>query len=175
MVLSSYKSLADTDKKRMEHDEDRLLTTMLYNLIAFMVAVQVSFLVFSSWKRRYFRAVFEYFLRSQVQKPELRKTARRLLGKCHLGLAYSMEIHKLLDQLDILVRIILSSCVEEARWRLRFSNKLGWRADSLISFGNPYLKLFSWVLENLHVDPEKHCFRDGMSLVCRVYVGFLRR
>ncbi|OQV14717.1 MAP kinase-activating death domain protein [Hypsibius exemplaris] len=76
-LLERYKNLADADKKRMEHDEDRLLTTMLYNLIAFMVSVQ-------------------------VQKPELRKTARRLLGKCHLGLACSMEIHKMLDQLDIL-------------------------------------------------------------------------
>lgn len=31
----------DVDKKRLEHDEDRLLTTMLYNLIGYMVAIQV--------------------------------------------------------------------------------------------------------------------------------------
>ena len=34
----------------------------------------------------------------------------------------------------------------------------GWRADSLISFKNPFLKLFSWVLENLHIDPENTLF-----------------
>ena len=37
-----YHSLGSADKKRLEDDEDKLLSTMLYNLIAFMVMMSVS-------------------------------------------------------------------------------------------------------------------------------------
>lgn len=62
----------------MEHEEDRLLSTLLYNLVAFMVMVD-------------------------VDKTELKRKVRRLLGKSHIGLAYSHEVHQLLDQVEHLV------------------------------------------------------------------------
>ena len=41
-MLERYQGLSDNEKKRLEHDEDRLLSTMLYNLVAFMVMFQVN-------------------------------------------------------------------------------------------------------------------------------------
>ena len=73
-----YKSLSETERKRLEHEEDRLLSTLLYNLVAFMVMVD-------------------------VDKTELKRKVRRLLGKSHIGLAYSHEVHQLLDQVEHLV------------------------------------------------------------------------
>lgn len=75
-----YNSLSDTERKRLEHDEDRLLSTMLYNLVAIMVMVNVN-------------------------KFELKRKVRRLLGKSHIGLVYSQEVNELLDQINNLVRI----------------------------------------------------------------------
>ncbi|PSN33006.1 MAP kinase-activating death domain protein, partial [Blattella germanica] len=49
------------ERKRLEHDEDRLLSTMLYNLVAIMVMLNVN-------------------------KMELKRKVRRLLGKSHIGL-----------------------------------------------------------------------------------------
>jgi hypothetical protein len=63
----------------LEQDEDRLLSTMLHNLTAFMIMVQ-------------------------VEKVEIRRKVRRLVGKCHIGLAASQEINILLDQINQLVR-----------------------------------------------------------------------
>ena len=40
-MMDRYHNLSDTEKKRLEHDEDRLLSTMLYNLTAYMVMMQV--------------------------------------------------------------------------------------------------------------------------------------
>lgn len=74
-----YKSLSETERKRLEHEEDRLLSTLLYNLVAFMVMMD-------------------------VDKNELKKKVRRLLGKSHIGLAYSHEVHQLLDQVEHLVK-----------------------------------------------------------------------
>ena len=51
---------------------------MLYNLTAFMVMMQ-------------------------VEKTEIRRKVRRLVGKCHVGLAASQEINALLDQINHLV------------------------------------------------------------------------
>ncbi len=76
-----YNSMSDTDKKRLEHDEDRLLHILLYNVVSFMVMMRVS-------------------------KNELRRKVRRLLGKSHVGLLYSQEINTLLDQINNLVSII---------------------------------------------------------------------
>ena len=53
---------------------------MLYNLVAFMVMLKVN-------------------------KQELKRKIRRLLGKSHIGLVYSQEVNELLDQIGNLVRI----------------------------------------------------------------------
>ena len=73
-----YTSLGEADRKRLEHDEDRLLSILLYNMIAFMVMIRVS-------------------------RNEIRRKVRRMLGKCHIGLAYSAEINNLLDNINNLV------------------------------------------------------------------------
>ncbi|KAG1661537.1 MAP kinase-activating death domain protein [Nymphon striatum] len=74
-MMERYQSLADMDRKRLEHDEDRLLSTVLYDMVAFMVMVN-------------------------VMKVELKRKVRRLLGKSHIGLVYSTEINELLDQIN---------------------------------------------------------------------------
>ena len=73
-MMERYRSLSENEKKRLEHDEDRLLSTMLYNLMAFMVMMQ-------------------------MDKSEIKRKVRRLLGKSHIGLIYSQEINLLLDKL----------------------------------------------------------------------------
>lgn len=40
-----------------------------------------------------------------VDKTELKRKVRRLLGKSHIGLIYSQELNQLLDQIDNLVII----------------------------------------------------------------------
>ena len=40
-MMERYRNLSDTERKRLEHDEDRLLSTMLYNLTAYMIMMQV--------------------------------------------------------------------------------------------------------------------------------------
>lgn len=77
--MERYKTLSDSEKKRLEHDEDRLLSTMLYNLIAELVMLN-------------------------VKKEEIRRKCRRLLGKSHIGLVYAQEVNQLLDQINNLVR-----------------------------------------------------------------------
>ena len=74
-----YNSLGGIDRKRLEHDEDRLLSVMLYNLVGYMVMMRVN-------------------------KDEIKKKIRRLLGKSHIGLQYSQEINNLLDEIASLVR-----------------------------------------------------------------------
>lgn len=77
-MMERYKSLSDSERKRLEHDEDRLLSTMLFNLSAELVMLN-------------------------VYKEEIKRKVRRLLGKSHIGLVYSQEVHNLLDQIDNLV------------------------------------------------------------------------
>lgn len=77
-MMERYKTLSESEKKRLEHDEDRLLATMLYNLIAELVMLG-------------------------VKKEEIKRKCRRLLGKSHIGLVYAQEIHQLLDQIGNLV------------------------------------------------------------------------
>lgn len=77
-MMERYKTLSDSEKKRLEHDEDRLLSTMLYNLIAELVMLN-------------------------LKKEEIRRKCRRLLGKSHIGLVYAQEINQLLDQINNLV------------------------------------------------------------------------
>lgn len=74
-----YSSLGPAEKKRLEEDEDRLLATMLYNLVAFMIALN-------------------------VDKDAVKKKVRRLLGKSHIGLLQSQQVNDLLDNLNNLVR-----------------------------------------------------------------------
>ncbi|XP_063223567.1 MAP kinase-activating death domain protein isoform X6 [Bacillus rossius redtenbacheri] len=74
-MMERYSLLSDTERKRLEHDEDRLLSTMLYNLVAIMVMVNVN-------------------------KLELKRKVRRLLGKSHIGLVHSQEVNELLDQIN---------------------------------------------------------------------------
>lgn len=76
--LLRYSSLGLAEKKRLEADEDRLLATLLYNLVAFMLALN-------------------------VDKDALRKKVRRLLGKSHVGLLHSQQVNDLLDNLSNLV------------------------------------------------------------------------
>ncbi|EEB16134.1 map-kinase activating death domain protein, putative [Pediculus humanus corporis] len=73
-MMERYNSLSETERKRLEHEEDRLLSTMLYNLVAMMVMMNVN-------------------------KLECKRKCRRLLGKSHIGLVYSQEVNELLDQI----------------------------------------------------------------------------
>lgn len=73
-MMERYKSLSDSERKRLEHDEDRILSTMLYNLTAELVMLNVS-------------------------KEEIKRRVRRLLGKSHIGLVYSQEVCTLLDRI----------------------------------------------------------------------------
>lgn len=77
-MMERYKSLSDSERKRLEHDEDRLLSTMLFNLTAQLVMLNVN-------------------------KEELKRKVRRLLGKSHIGIVYSQEVHDLLDIITNLV------------------------------------------------------------------------
>ncbi|XP_068116643.1 MAP kinase-activating death domain protein isoform X6 [Hyperolius riggenbachi] len=72
-MIDRYNSLGDHDRKRLEEDEDRLLATVLHNMVAYMVMMKVN-------------------------KADLRRKVRRLLGKCHIGLAHSQQINELLDR-----------------------------------------------------------------------------
>lgn len=74
-MMERYKCLSETERKRLEHDEDRLLSTMLYNLTAIMLMMNIN-------------------------KNELKRKVRRLLGKSHIGLVYSQEVNLLLDQIN---------------------------------------------------------------------------
>ncbi|XP_063800705.1 MAP kinase-activating death domain protein isoform X40 [Pseudophryne corroboree] len=72
-MIDRYFSLGDHDRKRLENDEDRLLATLLHNMVAYMVMIKVN-------------------------KTDLRRKVRRLLGKCHIGLTHSQQINELLDR-----------------------------------------------------------------------------
>uniref|UniRef100_T1JDW8 MAP kinase-activating death domain protein n=1 Tax=Strigamia maritima TaxID=126957 RepID=T1JDW8_STRMM len=74
-MMERYNSMSDMDKKRLEHDEDRLLSTLLYNVVACMVMINVN-------------------------KLEIKRKVRRLVGKSHIGLVYSQEVNELLDQIN---------------------------------------------------------------------------
>ncbi|XP_051234855.1 MAP kinase-activating death domain protein isoform X9 [Dicentrarchus labrax] len=73
-MIERYLSLGDHDRKRLEDDEDRLLATLLHNMIAFMLMMKLN-------------------------KNDIKKKVRRLMGKSHIGLTYSQEINEILDKL----------------------------------------------------------------------------
>ncbi|XP_069479249.1 MAP kinase-activating death domain protein isoform X33 [Ambystoma mexicanum] len=72
-MIDRYFSLGDHDRKRLEDDEDRLLATLLHNMVAYMLILKVN-------------------------KNDIRKKVRRLMGKCHIGLVQSQQINELLDK-----------------------------------------------------------------------------
>lgn len=73
-MIERYLSLGDHDRKRLEDDEDRLLSTLLHNMIAYMLMIKLN-------------------------KNDIKKKVRRLMGKSHIGLTYSQEINEILDKL----------------------------------------------------------------------------
>ncbi|XP_039213598.1 MAP kinase-activating death domain protein isoform X16 [Crotalus tigris] len=73
-MIDRYFSLGEHDRKRLEDDEDRLLATLLHNMIAYMIMMK-------------------------VQKNDIRKKVRRLMGKSHIGLVHSQEINETLDKI----------------------------------------------------------------------------
>ncbi|KAM3856103.1 MAP kinase-activating death domain protein isoform 1-T2 [Vipera latastei] len=73
-MIDRYFSLGEHDRKRLEADEDRLLATLLHNMIAYMIMMK-------------------------VQKNDIRKKVRRLMGKSHIGLVHSQEINEMLDKI----------------------------------------------------------------------------
>ncbi|XP_026071107.1 MAP kinase-activating death domain protein-like isoform X31 [Carassius auratus] len=73
-MIDRYLSVGEHDRKRLEDDEDRLLATLLHNMIAYMLMMKVG-------------------------KNEIRKKVRRLMGKSHIGLSHSQEINEVLDRL----------------------------------------------------------------------------
>jgi hypothetical protein len=77
-MMERYKCLSETERKRLEHEEDRLLSTALYNLTAGMVLFA-------------------------VDADIVRNKVRRLLAKSHIGLVYSQEVNHLLDVVHTLV------------------------------------------------------------------------
>lgn len=79
--MERYKSLSETERKRLEYEEDKLLATMLYNLTAILVMLNCN-------------------------KDEVKRKIRRLLGKSHIGLVHSQEVNLLLDQLHHLVSVL---------------------------------------------------------------------
>ncbi|KAM4720639.1 MAP kinase-activating death domain protein isoform 5-T5 [Rhinophrynus dorsalis] len=74
-MIDRYFSLGEHDRKRLEDDEDRLLATLLHNMVSYMVMMKVN-------------------------KTDIRRKVRRLLGKCHIGLVYSQQINELLDKVS---------------------------------------------------------------------------
>ncbi|XP_075568088.1 MAP kinase-activating death domain protein isoform X17 [Pelecanus crispus] len=73
-MIDRYLSLGEHDRKRLEDDEDRLLATLLHNMIAYMLMIKVN-------------------------KNDIRKKVRRLMGKSHIGLVHSQQLNDILDKL----------------------------------------------------------------------------
>ena len=69
-MIVRYKKLADSEKRRLENDEDRLLVTVLYNMSAFMIMMDVIPNV-------------------------IRRKVRRMLGKDRFKHKYSLETNQL--------------------------------------------------------------------------------
>ena len=75
-----YKSLGPHERRCLDEDEDKILSTVLHNMIAFMLMVQ-------------------------IDKIKIRRKIGRLLGKSHIGLYYTQHINTLLDNLEKLVSL----------------------------------------------------------------------
>ncbi|GMT06973.1 hypothetical protein PENTCL1PPCAC_29147, partial [Pristionchus entomophagus] len=73
-MIDRYAHLGEHEKKRLELEEDRLLSTLLHNLTAYMIMCGTG-------------------------QKAIQQKIRRLLGKAHIGLVCSKEINQLLDDL----------------------------------------------------------------------------
>ncbi|CAD5214298.1 unnamed protein product [Bursaphelenchus okinawaensis] len=73
-MIDRYSSLNDSERKRLELDEDRIIAVLLHNMTAYMVMCGSPTRV-------------------------LQQKVRRMLGKAHIGLIYSKKINQLLDEL----------------------------------------------------------------------------
>lgn len=73
--------MSSSDRKRLEFDEDRLLAAMLHNLVGFMLMMRVN-------------------------KDDIRRKIRRMVGRCHIGLTMSQQINELIDNITNLVSSI---------------------------------------------------------------------
>jgi hypothetical protein len=78
-MIDRYSALNESERKRLELDEDRILSNLLHNMTAYMVMCGAP---------------------SKV----LQQKIRRMLGKAHIGLVYSRKINQLLDDLPSTVR-----------------------------------------------------------------------
>lgn len=76
--------MSENEQRRLAHDEDRLLSTMLYNLTAFMLMMN-------------------------VRKDLVNTKVRSMLGKCRIAICYAEEITSLLYRLHNLVKLISDS------------------------------------------------------------------
>ncbi|CAG9540111.1 unnamed protein product [Cercopithifilaria johnstoni] len=73
-MIDRYCSLSESEKRRLELDEDHLLSTLLHNLTSYMIMCGGGQRI-------------------------VQQKIRRLLGKTHIGLVYSKTINQLLDDL----------------------------------------------------------------------------
>ncbi|KAI4497208.1 hypothetical protein M0802_007692 [Mischocyttarus mexicanus] len=110
-MMERYKSLSDSERRRLEHDEDRLLCSLLHNLTAILVMLN-------------------------VEKNEVKRKVRRLLGKSHIGLIYSQELNQLLDQINNLYGndIDLKPLTSRQMHRQSFTVHAGVDADGDLRF-----------------------------------------
>ncbi|KRY91174.1 MAP kinase-activating death domain protein, partial [Trichinella pseudospiralis] len=76
-LIERYASMSESDRKRLELEEDKLLTTVLHNMCAVMLMVN-------------------------CPRQLIQQKIRRLIGKAHVGLLCSQEINSVLDQIHFL-------------------------------------------------------------------------
>ncbi|KRZ84587.1 MAP kinase-activating death domain protein, partial [Trichinella sp. T8] len=76
-LIERYASMSESDRKRLELEEDKLLTTVLHNMCAVMLMVN-------------------------CPKQLIQQKIRRLIGKAHVGLLCSQEINSVLDRIHFL-------------------------------------------------------------------------
>ncbi|KRY42399.1 MAP kinase-activating death domain protein, partial [Trichinella spiralis] len=76
-LIERYASMSESDRKRLELEEDKLLTTVLHNMCAVMLMVN-------------------------CPKQLIQQKIRRLIGKAHVGLVCSQEINSVLDRIHFL-------------------------------------------------------------------------
>jgi len=77
-LIDRYGTLSESERRRLEMEEDRILATLLHNLTAYMVMCGTA-------------------------TKAIQQKVRRLLGKAHIGLIYSKMINHLLDDLPTVV------------------------------------------------------------------------
>ncbi|XP_067943986.1 MAP kinase-activating death domain protein-like [Watersipora subatra] len=104
-LMDRYHLLGEYEKKRLEFEEDRLLSTMLYNLTSLMVMMN-------------------------CLKSEVKKKNRRLLGKSHIGLLCSQTVNSLLDNIEKLETSDVSIKPVPSRTQQKQSFSVHWGSDN---------------------------------------------